>query len=94
MRIEYDREADALYISLQDKEVFRTVEISEGINIDIDEQGKLIGLEVLDAVDRYSLSDIFDLKMENLFIDDAILSRRGIEKTGAALNAAESGAGS
>ncbi|MGA7874881.1 MAG: DUF2283 domain-containing protein [Desulfoferrobacter sp.] len=80
MRIEYDRDADALYISLQDKEVYRTVEISEGVNADLDEQGRFIGLEVLDAADRYSLSDIFDLKTENLFIDDAILSRLDIRK--------------
>jgi uncharacterized protein YuzE len=55
VRIEYDREADALYISLQDREVSRTLDLSEGINIDIDEQGKFIGLEVLDAAERYSL---------------------------------------
>ena len=38
----------------------RTVEIEEGLNIDFDKSGKMIGLEVLDAVDRYSLADIFN----------------------------------
>ncbi|MBW1836643.1 MAG: DUF2283 domain-containing protein [Deltaproteobacteria bacterium] len=37
----------------------RTVEIEEGLNIDIDEYGKLIGLDVLDATDRYFFSRHF-----------------------------------
>ncbi len=47
MKIEYDRDVDALYIRLQEKNVARTVELDEGINIDFDKTGKLIGLEVL-----------------------------------------------
>ena len=69
MRIEYDREVDALYIRLQEKYVTRTVEIEEGLNLDLDENGKLIGLEVLDATERYSLTDIFNLSTENLILE-------------------------
>jgi uncharacterized protein YuzE len=61
MKIEYDKEVDALYVRLQEKYVARTVEIEEGLNLDIDDEGKLIGLEVLDATRRYSLSDIFNI---------------------------------
>jgi len=68
MRIEYDREVDALYIRLQEKYVARTVELEEGLNLDLDENGKLIGLEVLDATERYSLSDIFNISTENLIL--------------------------
>jgi len=39
VKIEYDSEADALYIRIQDKEVFRTREIEEGFNIDLDDKG-------------------------------------------------------
>jgi len=70
MRIEYDREVDALYVRLQEKYVDRTVEIEEGLNIDLDENGKLIGLEVLDATERYSLADIFNISTENLILED------------------------
>jgi uncharacterized protein YuzE len=69
MKIEYDREVDALYIRLQEKYVTRTVEIEEGLNLDLDEKGKLIGLEVLDATERYSSADIFNLSTENLILD-------------------------
>jgi len=67
MKIEYDREVDALYVRLQEKFVAKTVEVDEGINIDFDDGGRLIGLEILDATARYDLSDIFNISTENLF---------------------------
>jgi len=69
MKIEYDKEVDALYIRLQEKHVKRTVEIEDGINIDLDKNGKLVGIEILDATDRYSLSDIFNIATENLILE-------------------------
>ena len=71
MKIEYDREVDALYTRLQEKYVGRTVELEEGLNLDLDENGKLIGLEVLDATERYSLADIFNISTENLFLGES-----------------------
>lgn len=76
MRIEYDREADAVYIYLQEKEVSKTIELSHGVNIDLDAQNRLIGIEVLDATQHYSLSDIFNLRTENLVLDESLLARQ------------------
>lgn len=70
MKIEYDKEVDALYIRIQEKEVARTEEISEGVNLDFDADGRLIGLEVLGATKSYSLSDIFNLSTENLILEN------------------------
>ena len=67
MKIEYDKEVDALYVRLQEKFVAKIVEVDEGINIDFDDGGRLIGLEILDARERYALSDIFNISTENLF---------------------------
>ncbi len=75
MKIEYDKEVDALYIRLQEKYVAKTLEIQDGINIDIDENGKLVGLEVLDATDRYALSDVFNISTENLVLDAELLEK-------------------
>ena len=36
---------------------------------DFDSDGRLIGLEVIDATKSYSLSDIFNLSTENLILD-------------------------
>ena len=70
MKIEYDNQVDAIYIRLQEKYVTRTVEIEDGLNIDLDENGKLIGLEVLDATERYALTDLFNISTENLNLED------------------------
>lgn len=70
MKIEYDREVDALYIRIQEKKVSRTKEIEEGINIDLDEEGKVIGLEIIGATERYNMEDIFNFSTENLILTD------------------------
>lgn len=58
MRVEYDAEADSAYLYLADIEpgtVSDTVEgegMAEGVNLDFDAEGKLVGIEVLDASGR------------------------------------------
>jgi uncharacterized protein YuzE len=42
MKIEYDTKVDALYIRIQEKEVARTQEVSDGVNLDFDGEGRLI----------------------------------------------------
>ena len=50
MRITYDNETDSAYIYLvEDSEVARTTGTEDGINLDFDEDGMLLGIEVLDA---------------------------------------------
>lgn len=61
MKIEYDKEVDTLYIYLQEKEVYKTKEIEEGVNIDFDKSGKVIGTEIVGATERYNFEDIFNI---------------------------------
>ena len=70
MKIEYDKKVDALYIRIQEKDVARTQEVSDGVNLDFDSEGRLIGLEVLGASKRYPSADIFNLSTENLILND------------------------
>jgi len=70
VKIEYDREVDALYIRIQEKAVCRTRELAEGINLDMDEEGKIIGLEIIGAVERYDRKDIFNIATENLILEE------------------------
>ena len=51
MRISYDPEIDALSIIFRDTTV-TTHELAEGIAAEYDAQGRLVGLEILDAVKR------------------------------------------
>ena len=52
MRITYDPAVDALYIRFEDTTV-TTKHLAEGIAADYDAQGKLAGIEILDAVKRF-----------------------------------------
>ena len=53
MKIEYDKEADAGYIYLVDEikngEAVKTIELEPNIIIDFNKDGKLLGIEVLNA---------------------------------------------
>lgn len=51
MRISYDSEVDALSISFADTTV-TTRELGDGIAADYDAQGRLAGIEILDAMQR------------------------------------------
>jgi YD repeat-containing protein len=51
MKISYDREVDALYIQFKDTTV-TTKHLAEGIAADYDAQGRLAGIEILDAMKR------------------------------------------
>jgi len=52
MRITYDPEVDALYIRFEETQV-TTKHLAEGIAVDYDADGKLAGIEILDALKRF-----------------------------------------
>jgi YD repeat-containing protein len=51
VKISYDHEVDALYIQFKDTTV-TTKHLAEGIAADYDAQGRLAGIEILDAMKR------------------------------------------
>ncbi len=69
MKIEYSKEADAIYVYFKEEYVAKSKEIEDGVVIDFDEKGQLIGIEVLDVSQRFSLSDIVNVNIENLPIE-------------------------
>ncbi len=72
MKLEYDREVDALYIRIQEKEVTRTEEIEDGLNLDFDDQDRLIGIEILNATEKYRPQDLFTVSSEALALLEAV----------------------
>jgi len=70
MKIEYDHYAKALYIRLQEKERDRTLEINENLNVDLDEKGNLIGIEILNPGD-YPIEKILKPSVEEYTEKDA-----------------------
>ncbi|KWT94642.1 DUF2283 domain-containing protein [Candidatus Magnetominusculus xianensis] len=58
MRITYDSEVDALYIRFIETTV-TTEHVAEGIAVDYDSEGRIAGIEILDAIMRVGSKDVF-----------------------------------
>ncbi|PIP41281.1 hypothetical protein CO110_07855 [Candidatus Desantisbacteria bacterium CG_4_9_14_3_um_filter_40_11] len=58
MRITYDSEVDALYIRFVETTV-TTNHVAEGIAVDYDMDGRIAGVEILDAIRRFGSKDVF-----------------------------------
>ncbi len=71
MRIEYDKEADALYIQLREVGLDDNVDIEEGISVDLDANRHVVGIEILDASRKLSLSDMVNITIQNLPLENA-----------------------
>ena len=61
MKVEYDQEADALYVTLGDGEIVaRTVRIDAGTLVDLDRLGRPMGIEIIHPARPWPLQDIFE----------------------------------
>lgn len=52
MKFEYDPEADASYIQIAEGVVHETIEITDGLHVDLDEEGHPLGIEILSVIAR------------------------------------------
>jgi uncharacterized protein YuzE len=66
MRIEYSKNVDALYIRLRNAEIADSIDIEEGVTADLDEQGHIVGLEILDASEKLNISELVNITIENI----------------------------
>jgi len=46
MRVRIDQEADAVYIELTDRVIENSEEVSGGIVVDFDKEGRVVGVEI------------------------------------------------
>ena len=63
MNISFDAQADALYIQFQKGNVTKTLKVRNGLLVDIDEKGRIFGIEILDASHRLSLKSIGEVNI-------------------------------
>ena len=52
MRVRVDRTADAVYLNLTDATILESEEVADGIVVDYDAEGRIVGVEILDASKR------------------------------------------
>jgi uncharacterized protein YuzE len=61
MKVIYDEEADAIYLRLKETSYYESDEIKEGLILDYDEKGNLIGIEILDVSEYLSPEELATL---------------------------------
>jgi len=66
MKIEYSKSVDALYIRLREAKIVDSKDIEEGVTVDLDENGHIVGLEILDASEKMNITDLVNISIENL----------------------------
>ncbi|HLD06222.1 MAG TPA: DUF2283 domain-containing protein [Candidatus Nanoarchaeia archaeon] len=65
MKIRYDPDADAMYITLRDAEVASTKKMDKTTIVDYDKEGQLIGVEIL-FVKETNPGLLREIQVENL----------------------------
>jgi len=75
MKIEYSKDVDALYVRLREAKIVDSMDIEEGVTVDLDDKGHIVGLEILDASEKLELSDLVNISIENLPIAKVATSR-------------------
>ncbi|MBI5561233.1 MAG: DUF2283 domain-containing protein [Deltaproteobacteria bacterium] len=63
MKVQYDKEADAAYISLSSKRPHGAVEIDEGVILHTTGTDEIVGIEILDASKRFPIRNLYKLEV-------------------------------
>ena len=68
MEIRYDKEVDAMYIQLSSGKFAKNKKIDDLTIFDLDSQGKLLGIELLDASKRFSKKSLQEVHVKNMVV--------------------------
>jgi len=66
MQIQIDPQADALYLTLKRGRVHRSREVEDGVVLDLDQRGRVLGIEMLDISRRYAPQSLRRLSVHRL----------------------------
>lgn len=82
MRLHYDKEADALEIELVvDAVSARTEQLDAGTLVDLDEQGRLVSIEVIRPAREWPLHEVlerFDIAPDDARVLESLWSKSGV----------------
>lgn len=73
MKIQYDNEVDALYLTLGSESPVGVIEIAEGVNLNTTSDDKIVGIEILDASRKIDLQTILSYSLE---LDKDLIRRK------------------
>ena len=58
MKLQYYPETDSLYTEMKPEPGVETREVAEGVNVDVDPKGEVVGFEIDCAANRFDLSQL------------------------------------
>jgi uncharacterized protein YuzE len=64
MRMTVDKEADALYIRFDEAKIVESEEVSDGVILDFDAAGRVVGFEMLGVRQRFPTADLTRVEVE------------------------------
>jgi uncharacterized protein YuzE len=64
MKVSYDADVDAVYLELLKSVPEGVIEIAEGIRIDVTSDGRIVGIELLDASKKVSLDRLLTYEID------------------------------
>ena len=56
MKLQYDKDTDSLYIDLNDRPSVDSREVQDGLVLDLDAQGRIVGIDIQHASQLLDLS--------------------------------------
>ncbi|MBI2454155.1 MAG: DUF2283 domain-containing protein [Parcubacteria group bacterium] len=66
MKLHYNKSEDAFYVRFEDSPYAESDEVEEGVILDYDKKGKIIGIEILDASKKLSPSFRSSLRLKEI----------------------------
>ena len=66
MKITFDKEADAMYIEISGEDFATNRKIDDETILDLDDSGKIIGIELLNVSTRMTKDFLSDIRVQNL----------------------------
>lgn len=64
MQVKYDEEVDILYVRFKESPYHESDEIKNGVIIDYDKDGNVVGIEILDASDYLAHEELATVKFD------------------------------
>jgi len=69
MKINYDKEVDAVYILLSDIKPDGVVELENSINVDVTNDNKIVGIEILNVTKKLNLDTFLKYEFNNRLVE-------------------------
>lgn len=80
IKVTYDNEVDAKYVSIKEGKVYETKIINDWLFFDVDKNGNVLGVEILDSSKRAFSLFTFDNELSELVIPNADDSTQPLNK--------------